>query len=56
MTLVKEKKIENAFFSVSERHGRASRGSKTVPLAEGKKIVFLSPKSTYGVLIELKEE
>ena len=24
--------------------------------AEGKKIVFLSPKSTYGVLIELKEK
>jgi methylmalonyl-CoA/ethylmalonyl-CoA epimerase len=24
--------------------------------AEGKKIIFLSPKSTYGVLIELKEK
>ena len=32
------KKTENAFFSVSERHDRASRESKTVPLAEGKKI------------------
>ena len=36
VTLAEEKKIKNAFFSVSERHGRDSRESTTVPLAKAK--------------------
>ena len=55
VTLVEGKKTENAFFSVSERHGRDSRESTTVPLAEAKPCLSLKKKKTENAIFRFQE-